>query len=185
MKYNFYNQSVTFEPCVWRYSCIQNNTLCVKCYCNCWIRWGTRKREVTENVGSFNRMSTVWLHICSSFFLFPLFSKEWIKSLFWDDMLLQVCDECYWKTFSSADYNILEDVKRVAESAKRMRQELCGYNCFRLPIRKNLLRTTSRCRTKILSYPTECQRESKIKRTTTVACSLICIMVEYLAYEYP
>lgn len=53
--------------------------------------------------------------------------------------------------FCLADYIMLEDVKRVAESAKRMRQELCGYTHFRLPIRlKNLLRAASSRRTKIL-----------------------------------
>ncbi|XP_059311507.1 uncharacterized protein LOC132063096 [Lycium ferocissimum] len=48
------------------------------------------------------------------------------------------------------DYNTLEDVKRFAESARRMRQRLCGYSHFKLPFPlKNLRRAAASCRTKI------------------------------------
>ncbi|XP_055817811.1 uncharacterized protein LOC129886931 [Solanum dulcamara] len=49
-----------------------------------------------------------------------------------------------------SDYNMLEDVKRFAESARRMRQRLCGYSHFKLPFPlKNLRRAAASRRTKI------------------------------------
>ncbi|XP_049389305.1 uncharacterized protein LOC125853621 [Solanum stenotomum] len=49
-----------------------------------------------------------------------------------------------------SDYNMLEDVKRFAESARRMRQKLCGYSRFKLPFPlKNLRRAADSRRTKI------------------------------------
>ncbi|KAM3323346.1 box C/D snoRNA protein 1 [Capsicum chacoense] len=49
-----------------------------------------------------------------------------------------------------SDYNMLEDVKRFAESSRRMRQRLCGYAHFKLPLPlKNLRRAATRRRTKI------------------------------------
>lgn len=46
----------------------------------------------------------------------------------------------------SADYNMLEDVKRVAESARRMRYKLCGYSQFRLPFPLKSLRSAASSR---------------------------------------
>ncbi|OIT28412.1 PREDICTED: box C/D snoRNA protein 1 [Nicotiana attenuata] len=61
-----------------------------------------------------------------------------------------------------SDYNMLEDVKRVAESAKRMRQKLCGYSHFRLPLHlKNLQRVASNRRTKILFLSSGMSRRLK------------------------
>lgn len=50
-----------------------------------------------------------------------------------------------------SDYNMLEDVKRVAESARRMRYKLCGYSQFRLPFPLKSLRSAANSRrTKLL-----------------------------------
>ncbi|KAK4349265.1 hypothetical protein RND71_032020 [Anisodus tanguticus] len=63
-----------------------------------------------------------------------------------------------------ADYNMLEDVKRVAESAKRIRQEICGYTHFRLPMRlKNLQRAANGRRTKILFLSNGMSKREKNK----------------------
>ncbi|XP_059277301.1 putative box C/D snoRNA protein SPCC613.07 [Lycium ferocissimum] len=63
-----------------------------------------------------------------------------------------------------ADYNMLEDVKRVAESAKRMRQEICGYTHFKLPERlKNLQRAANSRRTKILFLSNGMSKREKNK----------------------
>lgn len=52
------------------------------------------------------------------------------------------------------DYNMLEDVKRVADSAQRMRLELGGYPHFRLPFPlKSLRRAAASRRTKLLFLP--------------------------------
>lgn len=87
--------------------------------------------------------------------------------IFCYDMLLETVfffpiDECFLKLLLLADYNMLEDVKRVAESAKRMRQKLCGYSHFRLPLHlKNLLRAASDRRTKILFLSSGMSRRLK------------------------
>ncbi|CAN4080484.1 unnamed protein product [Withania somnifera] len=50
-----------------------------------------------------------------------------------------------------SDYNMLEDVKRFTESARRRRQRLCVYSHFKLPFPlKNLRRAVASRRTKIL-----------------------------------
>uniref|UniRef100_A0A5B7BHN4 Box C/D snoRNA protein 1 n=1 Tax=Davidia involucrata TaxID=16924 RepID=A0A5B7BHN4_DAVIN len=50
-----------------------------------------------------------------------------------------------------SDYNMLEDVKRVAESAQRTRVKLCGYSHFRLPFPlKSLRSAAANRRTKLL-----------------------------------
>ncbi|EXB94200.1 hypothetical protein L484_007863 [Morus notabilis] len=50
-----------------------------------------------------------------------------------------------------SDYNLLEEVKRVAESAQRMRNKLCRYNCFRLPFHLRSVRNAAASRrTKLL-----------------------------------
>lgn len=49
------------------------------------------------------------------------------------------------------DYNMLEDVKRVSESAKRTRLKLCGKSNFRLPFPLKSLRSAAASRgTKLL-----------------------------------
>ncbi|GMN38793.1 hypothetical protein TIFTF001_008024 [Ficus carica] len=53
-----------------------------------------------------------------------------------------------------SDYNLLEEVKRVAESAQRMRNNLCRYNCFRLPFHLKRIRSAAASRrTKLLFLP--------------------------------
>lgn len=50
-----------------------------------------------------------------------------------------------------SDYNLLEDVKRVADSAQRQRLKMCGYSQFRLPFPLKSLRSAAASRrTKIL-----------------------------------
>ncbi|KAK6143126.1 hypothetical protein DH2020_023474 [Rehmannia glutinosa] len=50
-----------------------------------------------------------------------------------------------------SDYNMLEDVKRIADSAQRMRVKLCGYSHFRLPFHlKGLQNAAASRRTKLL-----------------------------------
>ncbi|PSS11979.1 Box C/D snoRNA protein [Actinidia chinensis var. chinensis] len=53
-----------------------------------------------------------------------------------------------------SDYNMLEDVKRIADSAQRMRLKLCGYSHFRLPFPlKGLRSAAANRRTKLLFLP--------------------------------
>lgn len=53
-----------------------------------------------------------------------------------------------------SDYNLLEDVKRVAESAQRLRVKLGGYPQFRLPFHLKTLRSAAaRKGTKLLFLP--------------------------------
>lgn len=61
-----------------------------------------------------------------------------------------------------SDYNMLEDVKRFAESARRMRQRLCGYSRFKLPFPlKNLRRAAGSRRTKIHFLPSGMSKREK------------------------
>ncbi|XP_021730204.1 box C/D snoRNA protein 1-like [Chenopodium quinoa] len=62
-----------------------------------------------------------------------------------------------------SDYNLLEDVKRVAESAQRMRVKLCGYHPqFRLPFHLKALRTAvARKGTKLLLLPAGMAKREK------------------------
>lgn len=54
-----------------------------------------------------------------------------------------------------SDYNLLEDVKRVADSAQRKRAKLCGDYQYRLPLPlKNLGKAAASRRTKIIFLPT-------------------------------
>lgn len=60
-------------------------------------------------------------------------------------LLLSIQFELVYRTLMlfllGLDYNLLEDVKRVAESAQRMRVKLCGYHPqFRLPFHLKALR---------------------------------------------
>ncbi|KAL6557466.1 hypothetical protein OROMI_017816 [Orobanche minor] len=49
-----------------------------------------------------------------------------------------------------SDYNMLEDVKRIADSARRLRVKLCGYPQFRLPFfLKRLQKAAASRRTKL------------------------------------
>ncbi|KAL6180316.1 hypothetical protein ACLB2K_046980 [Fragaria x ananassa] len=53
-----------------------------------------------------------------------------------------------------SDYNMLEEVKRVADSAQRLRNKLCKYNHFRLPFFLKCLRNAAYSRrTKLLFLP--------------------------------
>lgn len=57
--------------------------------------------------------------------------------------------------YSFLDYNLLEDVKRVADSAQRKRAKLCGDYQYRLPLPlKNLGKAAASRRTKIIFLPT-------------------------------
>ncbi|GFP93128.1 box c/d snoRNA protein 1 [Phtheirospermum japonicum] len=52
-----------------------------------------------------------------------------------------------------SDYNMLEDVKRIADSAQRMRIKLCGYSNFRVPYPLKSLRSAAASRrTKLLFH---------------------------------
>ncbi|KAM1064666.1 hypothetical protein TB2_028215 [Malus domestica] len=62
------------------------------------------------------------------------------------------------------DYNLLEEVKRVAESAQRLRNKLCRYNNFRLPFCLKSLRSAAASRrTKLLFLPSGMSKREKIK----------------------
>ncbi|KAL5553483.1 hypothetical protein UlMin_040884 [Ulmus minor] len=61
-----------------------------------------------------------------------------------------------------SDYNLLEEVKRVAESAQRMRNKLCRYNNFKLPFNLRSLRNAaSSRRTKLLFHPSGMSKREK------------------------
>ncbi|XP_010556966.1 PREDICTED: box C/D snoRNA protein 1 [Tarenaya hassleriana] len=61
-----------------------------------------------------------------------------------------------------SDYNMLEDVKRVAESAQRVRTKLCRYPYFRLPFFLQSLRSAAASRrTKILFLPNGMMKREK------------------------
>ncbi|KAF8403887.1 hypothetical protein HHK36_011993 [Tetracentron sinense] len=61
-----------------------------------------------------------------------------------------------------SDYNLLEEVKRVAESAQRMRHKLCGNSHFKLPFKlQNLRKVAGRRRTKILFLPSGMSKREK------------------------
>ncbi|KAK9665613.1 hypothetical protein RND81_14G123500 [Saponaria officinalis] len=61
-----------------------------------------------------------------------------------------------------SDYNLLEDVKRVAESSQRMRMQLCTYYQYRLPIHlKALQGAASRRRTTLHFFPSGMSKRQK------------------------
>ncbi|KAG6593329.1 Box C/D snoRNA protein 1, partial [Cucurbita argyrosperma subsp. sororia] len=63
-----------------------------------------------------------------------------------------------------SDYNLLEEVKRMAESAQRLRKKLCPYThpYYRLPFHLKSLRTAaSSRRTKIMFLPTGMTKREK------------------------
>ncbi|TQD85091.1 hypothetical protein C1H46_029375 [Malus baccata] len=61
-----------------------------------------------------------------------------------------------------SDYNLLEEVKRVAESAQRLRNKLCRYNNFRLPFYLKSLRSAAASRrTKLLFLPSGMSKREK------------------------
>ncbi|XP_057793923.1 uncharacterized protein LOC131010429 [Salvia miltiorrhiza] len=63
-----------------------------------------------------------------------------------------------------SDYNMLEDVKRVADSAQRMRVTVCGYSHFRLPYPlKNLRGAAASRRTKLLFLANGMSKREKNK----------------------
>lgn len=60
------------------------------------------------------------------------------------------------------DYNLLEEVKRVAESAQRARTKLCGNAHFKLPFHLNSLRSAAASRrTKLLLLPNGMSKREK------------------------
>ncbi|CAK9140343.1 unnamed protein product [Ilex paraguariensis] len=67
-----------------------------------------------------------------------------------------------------SDYNMLEDVKRIAESAQRMRVKVCGYSHFRLPFPlKSLRKAAASRRTKLLlPFPLKSLRKAAASRRT-------------------
>uniref|UniRef100_A0A7N0TR99 HIT-type domain-containing protein n=1 Tax=Kalanchoe fedtschenkoi TaxID=63787 RepID=A0A7N0TR99_KALFE len=61
-----------------------------------------------------------------------------------------------------SDYNLLEEIRRVADSAKRGRMQLCGYHHFRLPYHLRSLRSAAfHRRTKVLFLPSGMSRREK------------------------
>ncbi|CAI9103202.1 OLC1v1001648C1 [Oldenlandia corymbosa var. corymbosa] len=61
-----------------------------------------------------------------------------------------------------SDYNMLEDVKRVADSARRMREKMCGNSHFRLPLPLKSLRSAAANRkTKLLFFSTGMSKRQK------------------------
>lgn len=61
-----------------------------------------------------------------------------------------------------SDYNLLEEVKRVAESAQRARTKLCGNAHFKLPFHLNSLRSAAASRrTKLLLLPNGMSKREK------------------------
>ena len=60
------------------------------------------------------------------------------------------------------DYNLLEEVKRVAESAERMRSKLYWYPHYKLPCHLKSLRSAAASRkTKLLFLPTGMSKREK------------------------
>ncbi|EEF50184.1 box C/D snoRNA protein 1 [Ricinus communis] len=61
-----------------------------------------------------------------------------------------------------SDYNLLEETKRVAESAQRMRTKLCAYPQFRLPAYlQSLRRAAASRRTKLIFLPSGMSKREK------------------------
>ncbi|KAJ4711687.1 box C/D snoRNA protein 1 [Melia azedarach] len=61
-----------------------------------------------------------------------------------------------------SDYNLLEEMKRVAESAQRLRGKLCGYSHFKLPYCLRSLRSAAASRrTKLLLLPSGMLKREK------------------------
>uniref|UniRef100_A0A803PFQ4 Box C/D snoRNA protein 1 n=1 Tax=Cannabis sativa TaxID=3483 RepID=A0A803PFQ4_CANSA len=61
-----------------------------------------------------------------------------------------------------SDYNLLEEVKRVSESAQRMRNKLCRYNHYKLPFHLRSVRSAAASRrTKILFLPSGMAKREK------------------------
>ncbi|OVA02866.1 zinc finger protein [Macleaya cordata] len=64
----------------------------------------------------------------------------------------------------SVDYNLLEEAKRVAESAQRMREGLFGHSYFKLPYKlKSLRNAASRRKTHLLLLPNGMLKREKNK----------------------
>lgn len=61
-----------------------------------------------------------------------------------------------------SDYNLLEEMKRVTESAQRLRGKLCGYSYFKLPYYLRSLRSAAASRkTKLLFLPSGMTKREK------------------------
>ncbi|KAH9619608.1 hypothetical protein KSS87_022488 [Heliosperma pusillum] len=60
------------------------------------------------------------------------------------------------------DYNLLEDIKRVAESSHRMRNQLCAYYQYRLPRNlQTLQNAAAKRRTRLQFFPTGMSKRQK------------------------
>lgn len=60
------------------------------------------------------------------------------------------------------DYNLLEEVKRVSESAQRMRSKVCGYSHYKLPYHlKSLRKAAASRKTKLLFLPSGMSKREK------------------------
>lgn len=60
------------------------------------------------------------------------------------------------------DYNLLEEVKRVSESAQRMRSKVCGYSHYKLPYHlKGLRKAAASRKTKLLFLPSGMSKREK------------------------
>ncbi|XP_030962069.1 putative box C/D snoRNA protein SPCC613.07 [Quercus lobata] len=61
-----------------------------------------------------------------------------------------------------SDYNLLEEVKRVSESAQRMRSKVCGYSHYKLPYHlKSLRKAAASRKTKLLFLPSGMSKREK------------------------
>ncbi|GAB4828134.1 hypothetical protein Ancab_035049 [Ancistrocladus abbreviatus] len=61
-----------------------------------------------------------------------------------------------------SDFNLLEDVRRVAESARRVRAKVCGYSHFKLPFHLRSLRNAAASRrTKLWFLPSGMTKREK------------------------
>lgn len=75
-----------------------------------------------------------------------------------------------------SDYNLLEEVKRVAESAQRMRYKLCGKFPFHL---QGLRRAAAQRRTKLLLLPNGLTRRAKNQSRYDQRKKSICWTIEW------
>lgn len=121
------SQLLYFDIFSWNMTCIRFSECCWEC--NCSIYQGVL---LSIRCSYFRFICTQWNNRITSL---PFSFWLWCA---------------IWEPFAAADYNMLEDVKRFAESSRRMRQRLCGYAHFKLPLPlKNLRRAATRRRTKI------------------------------------
>ncbi|GMH04455.1 hypothetical protein Nepgr_006294 [Nepenthes gracilis] len=79
-----------------------------------------------------------------------------------------------------SDFNLLEDVKRVAESARRKRVKLCAYPQFRIPFHlKSLRSAASSRRTRLLFLPSGMSRRERNQSRYNQKKKFICWTIEW------